>query len=50
MARNNDFLREGVVGSAPSYVTVTEKGDKYQHVTVLEFDTTFPAIAGGAAA
>jgi hypothetical protein len=48
MARNNDFLREGVVGSAPSYVTVTEKGDKYNRVTILEFDTAFPAIAGGA--
>jgi hypothetical protein len=47
MARNNDFL-QGNVGTAASGVIATEFGDKYQHVTVLDIQTTFPAIAGGA--
>jgi len=47
MARNNDFLL-GNLGAAASGVQATEYGDKYQHVTVLDISTVFPAIAGGA--
>lgn len=37
-----------VQGSAPSYVTATEGGDKRNRWVELEVDTTLPAIAGGA--
>jgi hypothetical protein len=48
MARNNTFLLEGVVGSPGSGVTAREYGDKYNHTTILNVQSVFPAIAGGA--
>lgn len=49
MARNNSRLLGGVAGSPASGVTAEEFGTKYARTTVLTFQTTFPAIAGGAA-
>lgn len=49
MARIQDMPYRGTVGApGGSYAQVTEYGDKHNRVTVIDFQTTFPAIAGGA--
>lgn len=48
MARAKELLFGGVKGSPGSGVVATEYGDKYNRCTVLDIQTVFPAIAGGA--
>jgi len=48
MARNNKFLLENVGIAAAAGTAITEYGDRKRHTSVIEIDTTLPAIAGGA--
>lgn len=48
MARNNEFIKGNLGQPSAAIFSVDERGDKSNHVTVLQVDSTLPAIAGGA--